>query len=1584
MIASNPTLAARKLTQRNNIHAKYLGDGYISIQSCSSIPPSSFSFVPFTKKCYSNPSVQILLPTNISITTFIDLATGVITNRAHPVDCPLVSNFEYIVNGSLVSLNPFTLVSTTNPDFHPILLGDKAPLTSSALEEDPLIFRNLIIGSMSENIPDSHYNEVWEALQGSPEAITRIISAHSSPTSGPLAPTDLEEIVGFWSRFKKIWSVVFYVWTLLTDLVLTLIIAAVAIVGVAGFYASPWLSFITKRSQNRSSDPLNSISVVTTPTKIEIVGPNSSETTPRVTTGIPDCAKEMKRLKSPRVNVLSFEGPKFFTAQIPIRVNGISCWALIDTGAGFTVASQEICALIGVARLNPSSVDHALGLGGNEVEMAGSATVRFEIGSNTIFQTTHFTIGQCTPEGTQGYEFILGNDILQRLPKFHLNYAEGCLEIGDEKLPLGTRPDTSIFPSRYAIHISRDTNTNEPEVELDPEFAIDLSHTRLTDVELEILKSLLEEFHDVFSKNAYDLGSSKTDPVHIYTNTEIPIKGRPYRVPAKYQAELEKHINSLLRSGRITESNTPWVSPIVLVKKKNGSLRVCLDFRKLNEATIPDHFPLPRIDAILEKVGGSSYFTSLDMANGYLQLRLDPASSYKCGFVTENKVYAYTHLPFGLKSAASYFQRALRTVLGGLEDEVLVYIDDILVFSKTFEQHLESLRKVLHRFRTFNLKASPKKCEFAKASITFLGHEINKSNYAPDKANVAKILEFPVPSNVNEIRRFVGMAGFFRKFIPNFSDIAEPLTRLTRKEKKFTWDMEQQESFEKLRDVLVSEPILGFPDYDKPFHIFCDASAVAQGAALMQTRPEDEKDYCVIAYTSRTLSDTETRWPAIQVEMGAIIFALRQFRPYVCLSKIILHSDHKPLTFLLQKSKTHDNLARWLIELQCYDISIIHVDGKKNTVADCLSRARENEDPTKCIELKDIVEFPVCMKIQPKPKISAPRKNHAALPLNIVEEQEKDPEIQILRNVLLNKSPLSSLSDAQMSRLELSTMAANGTLLTKPHSSCKKFVLYVPKQLTNLIFEAFHESYLSGGHFNWRKTKSKIIRRYFWPDMSKEIFEKSRACPKCQAKNPPNPSFKEKLVPVVTSKVFQKVGLDLAGPLRTTERNNKYILNIICWFSKFVISVPLPDARSDTVARALLTECVLRYGAMTELVSDNATTFTSNAFGEFCELLKIQHHKAIPYHSKGNGATERSFRTFHQLTSKYVNKTHTDWDIILPALVFCYNTTTHDTTGETPFFLMHGRDPIFSIDQILDPSPSQLTDEDQDNIKNFRQELTSTIREAWTNAKEHADKAREQFSKTYDAHSRPSEIEVGDRVLFKNYKSKVGLSRKLVLPWIGQYRVIEINRPEALIQDISNPSKPPQRVHLDQIKKFIEMAGPAATRPDSQIQPTMPSRVCFDDQAFYRHRHPIWPSAPMLQVCVLLYKIEGVTHAKAFVDQSPFEFAPSSTRPILEYAMIDGILVRQRAGTGFNQRHEEVEGQGTASFHTASVQTWTRHQPHGPRLRCTCSPHYTTEMQNHTDPMMCAARTIGHRIADRIWANQPIAGLRVRLSHSSV
>ncbi|KIH61298.1 integrase core domain protein [Ancylostoma duodenale] len=695
-------------------------------------------------------------------------------------------------------------------------------------------------------------------------------------------------------------------------------------------------------------------------------------------------------------------------------------------------------------------------------------------------------------------------------------------------------------------------------------------------------------------------------------------------------------------------------------------------------------------DDVLEKLGGNNYYSTLDLASGYLQLPLDEESSYKCGVITDNKVYQMTHLPFGLKSASSCFARTMAKVLAGLEANILVYIDDILIFNKDFKSHLNSIRKVLTRLREFNLKASPKKCCFARKQITFLGHIINKENYSPAESNTKAVKNFPTPRNAREIKRFVGMVSFFRKFIPNFPNIAEPLTRLTRKDNKFHWGSEQETAFKQLRNALLDRPILGYPDYNRPFHIFTDASTVAQAGALIQEDKMRAKTFYAIAYWSRTLIESERRWPAIQIELGAIIYALRQFKQYICLSEVVLHCDHKPLSFLLSKSKTHDNLARWMIELQSYNIKIVHISGTQNSVADALSRAHEGHThATGTEELKDIIEFPfsfICSSPDTspmRPNISAYEENNG---VNFVEEQKKDPLLglvwELRENGTISMSTPEHLKKYACELNEYCKVKKDGCLyISKTQQKFKRDLLLVPDTLKSMIFQAHHCSALSGGHMGFKKTLAKVMRKYYWPAIYSDLKTWCKTCVTCQMRRQPKPAFREALIPVHSEAVFAKVGLDLCGPLRATERGNKYILNIVCWFTRYVISVPLPDARATTIAHSLLVECVLKYGAMSELVSDQASSFTSNFYKEFCNLLQIQQVFATPYHSMGNGATERTFGTFQMMLSKFINIKQEDWDLFIPCVAFCYNTSVNEATGETPYFLMFGRDPTFIIDR---------------------------------------------------------------------------------------------------------------------------------------------------------------------------------------------------------------------------------------------------------------------------------------------------------------
>ncbi|KHJ85419.1 reverse transcriptase, partial [Oesophagostomum dentatum] len=547
----------------------------------------------------------------------------------------------------------------------------------------------------------------------------------------------------------------------------------------------------------------------------------------------------------------------------------------------------------------------------------------------------------CIPRAVDAYNLILGNDALQRLPLWALNYQSRTFLVGDEPIPILTSapgPDTMTDPipirastttilppasetmvpcyiaTTVPQHMTMLSSANvlqedhlfvapavfssdQPRVlmsnptgmpkivfkdqHLSSAEQIDLSHAEVTDDQRQRLRDLFAEYQDRISTSSYDLGSYEHSVIHIKTTTEMPpSRYRPIRIPTRFQKELDDHINKLLKAGRIVESDTPWVHNTVLVKKKDGSLRVCLDFRPLNDVTIPDHYPLPRIEDLLARVAGNRYYTALDLASGYMQLLLAPESQAKCGWATHRGIYQFVYLPFGLRNAGAYFSRAMSRILAGLENNCLAYLDDIIIFDKDFDSHIESLRKVFERFRIFNIKVAGKKMtNIAQSHITFLGHEISKDSYSPAERNVRAIKECPVPKTVKDVKGFIGMANFFRKFIKNFASIAAPLYDITKPSVKFEWGEAQQSAFDTIKTALTSKPCLAFPK-DADFFLHTDGSKIAVGAALLQ-RLDDNKTFAPVGFFSKSLSDSQKKWSPTHIELFAMISALRFFRPII-------------------------------------------------------------------------------------------------------------------------------------------------------------------------------------------------------------------------------------------------------------------------------------------------------------------------------------------------------------------------------------------------------------------------------------------------------------------------------------------------------------------------------------------------------------------------------------------------------------------------------------------------------------------------------------------------------------------------------
>ncbi|KAM0729433.1 Retrovirus-related Pol polyprotein from transposon 297 [Formica fusca] len=459
--------------------------------------------------------------------------------------------------------------------------------------------------------------------------------------------------------------------------------------------------------------------------------------------------------------------------------------------------------------------------------------------------------------------------------------------------------------------------------------------------ELKAIKEICENYSDIFHIEGEPLTCTNTIAHKIATQADSsPVNVRPYRLSEKHK-EVNRQVREMLKNKIIRPSMSQWNAPLLVVPKKADAsgkpkLRVVVDFRKLNDLTIGDSFPLPNITDILDQLGNAKCFTTLDLASGYHQIPMEEGDKCKTAFSTPHGHYEYNRMPFGLKNAPATFQRLMNSILIGIQGiKCLVYLDDIVIYGASLQDHNKRLIEVLRRLRENNLKLQPDKCEFLRKEVTYLGHIITENGISPDPSKLEAVRNFPTPRKVKDIQAFIGLAGYYRKFIENFSKIAKQLTKLTKKKNKFEWTQEQQQAFEMLKEKLTTAPLLKYPDFEKEFIVTTDASDYAIGAILSQGEIGQDQP---IAYASRILARAEQKYNTTEKELLAIVWAVKHFRPYLYGTKFTIVTDHKSLVWLFNVTDPGSRLIRWRLKLEEYDYEIIHKAGTANRNADALSR----------------------------------------------------------------------------------------------------------------------------------------------------------------------------------------------------------------------------------------------------------------------------------------------------------------------------------------------------------------------------------------------------------------------------------------------------------------------------------------------------------------------------------------------------------------------------------------------------------------------------------------------------------------------
>ena len=475
-----------------------------------------------------------------------------------------------------------------------------------------------------------------------------------------------------------------------------------------------------------------------------------------------------------------------------------------------------------------------------------------------------------------------------------------------------------------------------------------LNFQDLNDEEINSLLGPFSEFSYRFFLDGDKLGSTNVIMHKIHTTDETPTFQRQYRPAEIHNEEILKQTDKLLESNFIEDSDSPFNSPVWIVPKKpdekgNKLWRMVIDYRQLNEKTISDAYPLPNITHILDQLGGAQYFSTLDLASGFHQVKMHPESKAKTAFSTPFGHYHFNRMPFGLKNAPATFQRLMDKVLSGLQGvEIFVYMDDIVIYAHSLEEHTRKLKNLLQRLERANLTLQPEKCKFLKKEVAYLGHVISREGVKPDPKKVEAVRKFPRPRNPKNVKQFLGLAGYYRRFIPKFSIIAKPLSHLLKKGVRFAWTSGQQEAFDKLKNIMCSFPLLQYPDFKKPFTVSTDASNYGIGGVLSQ-KSLNLKGDLPIAYASRTLTDTEINYSTIEKELLAILFCVETFRPYLYGRRFKLETDHRPLVWLHNVKNPGSKLLRWRLRLSEYDYDIVYKKGVMNSNADALSRNPSNE-----------------------------------------------------------------------------------------------------------------------------------------------------------------------------------------------------------------------------------------------------------------------------------------------------------------------------------------------------------------------------------------------------------------------------------------------------------------------------------------------------------------------------------------------------------------------------------------------------------------------------------------------------------------